>query len=122
MTELTDRLAGLYQLDDRTVGQGRLVSTSFLIDTGDQQALISIEHGRVTDIVDPTSMVMPQWRFCLRAPIQEWEQFWSPTPKPGSHDLFALLRRKQLRIDGDIHPFMSNLLYFKTLLAMPRSA
>jgi hypothetical protein len=31
-----------------------------------------------------------------------------------------MLRRKQLRLEGDIHQFMANLLYFKALLAAPR--
>jgi hypothetical protein len=93
-----------------------------LIDAGDEGALVSIERGRGTGITDAAKVVMPTWRFALRAPASEWEAFWEVLPKPGSHDLFALLRRKQMRVEGDLHPFMSNLLYFKTLLALPRTA
>jgi hypothetical protein len=33
-----------------------------------------------------------------------------------------MLRSKELRLEGDLHPFMANLLYFKALLAAPRMA
>jgi hypothetical protein len=122
MTTLTERLHSLYTLDDATVRRGRYVSTTLLIDTGAEQALVTIGAGRVTAIVDAASKVMPAWRFALRAPADEWAAFWEPLPRPGSHDLFALLRRKRLRLEGDPHPFMSNLLYFKALLALPRAA
>jgi hypothetical protein len=119
---LADRLRSLQGLDDRTVESGRYVSTTMLIDTGDEQTLVTIDGGRVTAITDAATVVMPTWRFALRAPAPEWDAFWAAKPRPGSHDLFALLRRKQLRIEGDMHVFMSNLLYFKALLALPRAA
>ena len=34
--------------------------------------------------------------------------------------LFALFKRGLLRIEGDLHPFMANLLYIKDVLAAPR--
>jgi len=122
MTSLIDRLQDLRRLSDRAADRGRYVSTILLIDAGEEQALITIDRGRVTEIADATTVVMPSWQFALRAPWPEWDAFWENVPRPGSHDLFALLRRKQLRIDGDFHPFMSNLLYFKELLALPRAA
>jgi hypothetical protein len=121
-TSVLQRLHSLYDLDDRTVHSGRYLSTTFLLDTEREQALVTIADGRVTDVTDAATVVMPSWRFALRAPAQEWDAYWEPAPRPGSHDLFALLRRKQLRVEGDLHPFMSNLLYFKALLALPRAA
>lgn len=122
MTTLIDRLESLFTVDDRTVRRGRYVSTTLLIDAGAERALVTISEGRVTSVVDAATRVLPGWRFALRAPADEWAAFWEPLPRPGSHDLFALLRRKQLRVEGDLHPFMSNLLYFKALLALPRAA
>ena len=117
---LMERLQALYQADARLVRQGRLVRTKLLIDAGEQAAVVTIVDGRVTQIVDASTRVMPAWTFALRSPADEWEQFWVPAPRPGHHDLFALLRRRQLLIEGDMYPFMSNLLYFKALLALPR--
>jgi hypothetical protein len=34
--------------------------------------------------------------------------------------VFALVKQKLMSVEGDIHPFMANLLYFKDVLAAPR--
>ena len=44
-----------------------------------------------------------------------------PEPRPGWHDLFALTKRKEAVLEGDLHPFMAHLQYFKDVLALPRS-
>lgn len=118
--DLIGRLHALRHADDRLVGQGRLVRAKVLIEAGGQAAIITITDGAVTAIANAKELVMPAWTFALRASESEWAQFWEPVPRPGHNDLFALLRRKQLRIEGDIYPFMSNLFYFKALLALPR--
>ena len=41
-------------------------------------------------------------------------------PAPGHNDIFALFKRGKLKIEGDLHPFMANLLYIKDVLAAPR--
>ncbi len=117
---LTERLQVLCTADDRLVAQGRLIRAKLLIEAGEQAAIVTILDGAVTEIADRARLVMPSWTFALRASEQEWQQFWQPVPQPGHHDLFALLRRGQLAIEGDIHTFMGNLLYFKALLALPR--
>jgi hypothetical protein len=121
-TWLLDRLEPLHRLDDSTVRLGGHVDLTMLVDAGASRATVTIENGKVTDIADPATTVMPQWRFALCASADEWTAFWEAAPLPGHHDLFALLRRKQLRIEGDLQPFMSNLLYFKALLARARQA
>ncbi len=118
--DLIGRVNALRKADGRLVAQGRLVRATMLIEAGDQAAAVTIVDGTVTAIANANELVMPAWTFALRASPGEWAQFWEPAPRPGHHDLFALLRRKQLRIEGDIHPFMSNLFYFKALLALPR--
>lgn len=100
---------------------GRGLSTRFLLDAGAQSWLIDIYDGRVVTVT-PGPFVMPSWVFALRAPAGEWQQFWQPRPAPGHHDLFALLKRRVLRIEGDLQPLMSHLFYFKALLASLRAA
>jgi hypothetical protein len=118
--DLIERLNTLRKADDRLAAQGRLVRAKVLVEAGDQAAVVTIVDGAVTGIANANELVMPAWTFALRASEAEWTQFWEPAPRPGHHDLFALLRRKELRIEGDIYPFMSNLLYFKALLALPK--
>ena len=38
-------------------------------------------------------------------------------PPPGDHDILAFVKRREMRLVGDLHPLMSHLLYFKALLA-----
>lgn len=118
--DLIKRVNALRGADDRLAAQGRLVRAKMLIEAGDQAAIVTIVDGAVTAIANANELVMPAWTFALRAPEDEWAQFWEPVPRPGHHDMFALLRRQRLRIEGDIYPLMSNLLYFKALLALPR--
>jgi pimeloyl-ACP methyl ester carboxylesterase len=101
------------------VRRGRFLSTTFLLEIGDQGHLIKIIEGRVVSVT-PGPFVTPNYSFALRAPRDEWEIFWQRLPPPGHHDLFALFKRGKLVIEGDLQPFMANLLYLKDVLAAPR--
>ena len=97
----------------------RYLNTNFIISTIDTEYLVNIEKGSVTDVQEGP-FVMPSYDFKLTAPKDEWLKFLQPIPQPGSHDIIAMLRRKVLKFDGDLHPLMSHLLYFKLLLASLR--
>ena len=114
-----ESLPQLVDADARLVHRGRWVTASFLLEVGDDAYLVDVERGRVAR-VRRGPFVMPAWRFALRAPADAWATFWSPEPPPGSHDLFALIKRRVLRVDGDLHPFMANLQWFKDVLACLR--
>lgn len=104
----------------RLVHRGRYVDTRFLLDVGADSYLIHIHAGRIENI-EAGPFVMPRWTFALRAAREDWEQFWQPLPKPGYHDLMALVKFRRLRVEGDQHPFMSNLLYFKGVMESLRA-
>ena len=97
------------------------LNTSFMISTIENEYLVNIEKGVVKN-VEEGPFVMPSYVFKLTAPKNEWLKFLQQTPQPGSHDIIAMLRRKVLKFDGDLHPLMSHLLYFKLLLASLRPA
>jgi hypothetical protein len=117
---LATRLESLSSADSWLVERGRYLTTTFLLEVGDERCVIDVEHGRVV-AVRSGRLVMPSWNFAIRVERDAWEQFWSPKPPPGTHDLFAMLKRKKLAFEGDLAPLMANLLYFKELLAIPRS-
>lgn len=100
--------------------RGRFITTALLLDNGEQQHLMSIDRGKV--FVGEGPFVSPRWQFALRAPSEAWESFWTPVPPPGFHDLMAMIKFKTLIAEGDLHPFMANLLWFKDVLAAPRTA
>jgi hypothetical protein len=70
--------------------------------------------------VTPGPFITPDYSFALRASREVWEKFWQPLPPFGFTDIFALVKQKLMRVEGDIHPFMANLLYFKDVIAAPR--
>ena len=97
------------------------LNTCFMISTIEHEYLVNIEKGIVKN-VEEGPFVMPSYVFKLTAPKNEWLKFLQHTPQPGSHDIIAMLRRKVLKFEGDLHPLMSHLLYFKLLLASLRPA
>ncbi len=79
----------------------------------------SIRQGRIVDLT-PAPVLMRSWRFSYRASPAAWSEYWQATPRPGFHDLLALTKRGQAVLEGDLHPFIANLQYFKDVLALPR--
>ena len=116
---MIENLARLVNADAGLVRRGRFVDTTFLIAIDDADTLIRIQEGRVTKVT-PGPFITPDYSFALRAPRAVWEKFWQPLPPLGFTDVFALIKQKLMRVEGDLHPFMSNLLYFKDVIASPR--
>ena len=119
--DMIERLAELVNRDENLVRRGRYVNTTFLVEVGDARYLVSIAEGRVAGI-KPGPFVTPSYSFALRGSRDAWEKYWQPIPPPGFNHLFALAKRHGLRIEGDLHPLMANLLYFDDVLAAPRTA
>jgi hypothetical protein len=116
---MIDNIARLVNADANLVRRGRFVDTTFMMAIDDTYYLIHIQQGRVTKIT-PGPFITPNYSFCLRASREVWEKFWQPLPPLGFTDVFALVKQKLMRVEGDIHPFMANLLYFKEVIAAPR--
>jgi hypothetical protein len=116
-----DQLDKVANADNWLVHRGRFLDVTFLIEVGPQQYLVSIHRGRI-EAIREGPLVMPRWTFALRASEQAWFTHWKPLPPPGFSDLIAMAKTRALHIEGDQHPFMANLQYFKDLLALPRRA
>jgi hypothetical protein len=113
------RLPDLVNADAKLVRRGRFVNTTFMIAIDDAYHLVRVVEGRIA-AVTPGPFITPNYSFALRASRDVWRKFWQPLPPLGFTDVFALVKQKLLRIEGDIHPFMANLLYFKGVLAAMR--
>src|SRR4051812_1660678 len=113
---MIERIPDLVNSDASLVRRGRFLSTTFMLEIGDKGYLVKIIEGRIVGIT-PGPFVTPNYSFALRAPRDEWEMFWKKVPAPGHNDIFALFKRGKLTIEGDLHPFMANLLYIKDVLA-----
>jgi len=116
---MLDQIAGLVNGDAGLVRRGRFVDTTFMIAIDEAYTLLRIREGRIVE-VKPGPFITPDFSFAVRASREVWEKFWQPLPPLGFTDVFALIKTKLMRVEGDIHPFMANLLYFKDVLAAPR--
>ncbi|MBR0937089.1 hypothetical protein [Bradyrhizobium jicamae] len=114
--------AGIPALLDRApalIARGRLLDCDCLLGPVDHPFHVSIRAGRIVELT-PAPRLMRSWRFSYRATPQAWTAYWQAEPKPGWHDLLALTKRGEAALEGDLHPFMTHLQYFKDLLALPR--
>jgi hypothetical protein len=114
--------AGIPALLDQTpalILRGRTLDCECLLGPMDQPFHASIRGGRIIDLT-PAPVLMRSWRFSYRASPAAWAEYWKRVPWPGWHDLLALTKREGAVLEGDLHPFMAHLQYFKDVLALPR--
>jgi len=114
-----ERVPALVNEDAWLVHRGRFLSVDFLVEIGPVPYYLGIDHGRVT-ACDRGPLLMRNWRFAVRGTAEAWRRHWEPMPPPHHHDIFALAKRGLVTIEGDLHPLMANLFYFKDVLAAPR--
>lgn len=107
--------------DDALLNRGRHVTVDFMIELGAVPYYVSIVRGRMAELVRGP-LLMRSWCFAVRGSESGWYEFWQPLPRPTFHDIFALTKINGFRIEGDLRPFMTNLLYFKLLLQAPARA
>jgi len=116
-----DALAGLVNNDPAIVRWGRRMSETFMVEVGDAQFLLTVRDGKIEKL-EKGPFTQRSWSFAIRASRESWEKFWQKPPAPGWHDLFALLRRGDVKFEGDQRVLMAYLQYVKLVLAAPRNA
>ena len=55
--------------------------------------------------------------FTISADAAAWAEFAQPMPRPGHHDVIAMVETGHATIEGDLLPFFQNLLLVKAALA-----
>jgi hypothetical protein len=80
-----------------------------------------IEAGSIQPLRSQLPPLTP-WDVAVRGSVAAWTALWQDPPPPGWHDLFALAKRGELSIEGNLQPFLAHLQYFKDVLALPRNA
>ena len=102
--------------DASMLRRGRWLNATCRLDIGGDTWLLRIVDGRVVEVrVGP--FVTPSADFAISGDAAVWRRFLARDPPPGEHDLFAFLKRNEVRVTGDLHPLMSHLLYWKALFA-----
>lgn len=105
--------------DEALTARGRWLDVDCLLGPSTQPFHLAIRAGRIVDMA-PAPVLMRSWRFSYRATPAAFAAHWQTMPPAGWHDLLALTKRGQATLEGDLHPFMTHLQYFKDLLALPR--
>ena len=116
---MLEGLAEIVNGDEALVRRGRYFTDTFMLEVGETEVLIEIRQGRV-ERVETGPFVMRSWTFAIRASEEVWRRFWEELPELGYHDIFALLRKGRVALDGELQPMMANLLYVKAVIAAPR--
>lgn len=105
--------------DAALTARGRWLDVDCLLGPTTQPFHVSIRAGRIVDMT-PAPILMRSSRFAYRATPAAFAAYWQAMPPAGWHDLLALTKRGEATLEGDLHPFMVHLQYFKDLLALPR--
>jgi hypothetical protein len=119
---ITKAFAEIPALLERTpalIARGRFLDCECRLGPMEHPFHVSIRAGRIIELTE-APVLMRSWRFSYRATSVAWAEYWQAMPKPGWHDLLALTKRGEAVLEGDLHPFMAHLQYFKDLLALPR--
>ena len=116
---MIERLAERVNGDPAIVRWGREMHETFMLEVGATQYLVTVRAGLI-ERVEKGPFAMRSWRFAIRASEACWAQFWRSPPAPGWHDLFALLRRGDVKFEGDQRVLWAYLLYLKLALAVLR--
>lgn len=133
-TELNTAIAGdpeaaLMARLERSLGDGTAVAAlrprapvtrvTLCIGVGAMERRIAVSQDGIHPL--PPAPPLQPWDFCVRGTPRAWQELWEAVPKAGWHDVFALTKRGEMRMEGNLLPFMANLQFFKDLLALPRS-
>ena len=97
----------------------RACSADLLLQFGDVAAIVRVRDGRVAQIIDER-VPLKSWDFAVKGSEAGWDKFWETFPPPGWHDILALNKRREFSIEGNLHPLMSHLQFYKDLLACAR--
>lgn len=109
----------LVNADRHLVWRGRTLTADCLVQIGSTPFLLRIDAGSIRECRSELPLLCP-WDLAVRGSVAAWDALWRDPPPAGWHDVFALSKRGELSVEGNLQPFMAHLQYFKDVLALPR--
>tara|TARA_B100001173_G_C15532878_1_gene356283 strand:+ start:91 stop:465 length:375 start_codon:yes stop_codon:yes gene_type:complete len=101
------------------ISKGKWVNLKFILGVDDKDFIFKINCGKIVSI-EKRTVDTKTGLFKISSSLTCWEKHWLHTPPRDYHDLFAMLSKKIVKIDGNILPLMQNLQFFKDLIASNR--
>ena len=105
--------------NQKLVDNGKCLNINFTFGYGNNDYLFEINNGRILSI-SRRDLQTKSGIFKIHANPKSWEKHWLTIPPRDYHDIFAMLAKKIVTIDGNLIPLMQNLQYFKDIISSNR--
>ena len=118
--QLTDKWMVRINSNQDLLKRGKWVNLTFTFGIENTDYLIQIINGKVNSIKKRV-LLTKSGVFRIHGESVSWEKHWLKNPPRDYHDIFAMLAKKIIILEGDLTPFIQNLQYFKDLIASNRT-
>ena len=119
--QLTDTWMIRVNSNQDLLKRGKWVNLTFTFGIENTDYLIEIINGKVNSIKKRV-LLTKSGVFRIHGESVSWEKHWLKNPPRDYHDIFAMLAKKIIILEGDLTPFIQNLQYFKDLIASNRTS
>ena len=119
--QLTDTWMVRINSNQDLLKRGKWVNLTFTFGIENTDYLIEIINGKVNSIKKRV-ILTKSGVFRVHGQSMSWEKHWLKNPPRDYHDIFAMLAKKIIILEGDLTPFIQNLQYFKDLIASNRTS
>ena len=119
--QLTDTWMVRINSNQDLLKRGKWVNLTFTFGIENTDYLIQIINGKVNSIKKRV-LLTKSGVFRIHGESLSWEKHWLKNPPRDYHDIFAMLAKKIIILEGDLTPFIQNLQYFKDLIASNRTS
>lgn len=119
--QLTDTWMVRINSNQDLLKRGKWVNLTFTFGIENTDYLIEIINGKVNSIKKRV-LLTKSGVFRIHGESMSWEKHWLKNPPRDYHDIFAMLAKKIIILEGDLTPFIQNLQYFKDLIASNRTS
>ncbi len=114
-------LQNRWNSDAHLVWRGRDLTADCVVQIGSISFLVRIDQGRLQELRKGLPLQC-SWTFAIRGSADAWAALWQDTPPPGRHDIFALSKRGEMSLEGNLQPLMANLQFIKDVVTLPRKS
>ena len=118
--QLTDTWMVRINSNHELLKRGQWVNLTFTFGIENTDYLFEIINGKVNSIKKRV-LLTKSGVFRIHGQSLSWEKHWLKNPPRDYHDIFAMLAKKIIILEGDLTPFIQNLQYFKDLIASNRT-
>lgn len=116
-----ERLAKRFMVGAITAKSRHCVTATAVFQFGAVAVHTTVRDGTVTSVALLRDLrPLQAWDFSIKGSTDAWHEFWKPVPKPGYHDVFALMRHGHMVIEGNMKVLLTHLQFFKDLAASGR--